>query len=251
MMVVVQLGVARGRQVVQRGTVTRPQCTQQFGGCQFGHVLADQTHQQRTVTYTYLPLQHDQRTSDPRQQQTVATQIVDDESVDVSAVTAVYVSGSGRQVTGPVTAVCIGILLVSRRHAESKKSPRPVGVRPGSDVKRRCVRPSVAVLQQFTSHAFNKCYVGNVIHRRLHCVIFSPVQSIPNAVRATRPLITLMAVFGSGREVTGPLRVCSHIALARPPSADDERTTSARNKRRTATTSNDAPARCCPRRVAQ
>ena len=114
------------------------------------------------------------------------------------------------------------------------------------------VRPSaVAVLQQFTSHAFNKCYVGNVIHRRLHCVIFSPVQSIPNAVRATRPLITLMAVFGSGREVTGPLRVCSHIALARPPSADDERTTSVRNKRRTATTNNDAPARCCPRRVAQ
>ena len=161
MMVVVQLGVARGRQVVQRGTVTRPQCTQQFGGCQLGHVLADQTHQQRTVTHTYLPLQHDQRTSDrrqqqtvthlpptatrptsdPCQQQTVATQIVDDESVDVSAVTAVYVSGSGRQVTGPVTAVCIGILLVSRRHAESKKPPRPVGIRPGSEVKRRCVRP--------------------------------------------------------------------------------------------------------------
>jgi len=23
---------------------------------------------------------------------------------------------------------------------------------------------------------FNKCYVGNVIHRRLHCVVFSPVH---------------------------------------------------------------------------
>ena len=41
------------------------------------------------------------------------------------------------------------------------------------------VRPSVAVLQHFSSTRvlqFNKCYVGNAIHPRLHCVVFSPVH---------------------------------------------------------------------------
>ena len=56
-------------------------------------------------------------------------------------------------------------------------------------------RPSVAVLQHFSSTRvlqFNKCYVGNTIHRRLHCVIHSPVH-IPKAVRATRPITALIA----------------------------------------------------------
>jgi len=87
--------------------------------------------------------------------------------------------------------------LVNRRHVRSEEPPRPVGPRPGSEVKRRRVRPSVAVLQQFSStrvSPFNKCYVGNVIHRHLHCVISSPVH--PNAIRSksrTRPLIVLIA----------------------------------------------------------
>ena len=45
---------------------------------------------------------------------------------------------------------------------------------------RPSVRPSaVAFLQHFSSTRvlqFNKCYVGNAIHRRLHCVVLSPVH---------------------------------------------------------------------------
>jgi len=82
-----------------------------------------------------------------------------------------------------------------------EEPPRPVCPTGGEAKRRRVrpsVRPSVAVLQQFSStrvSPFNKCYVGNASHRRLYCVVFSSsVQSIPKAVRATRPIIALIAI---------------------------------------------------------
>jgi len=63
---------------------------------------------------------------------------------------------------------------VRRRHVMAQEPPRPVG--PRGEEK---ARPSISVLQQFSSTRvlqFNKCYVGNAIHRRLHCVVFSTVH---------------------------------------------------------------------------
>ena len=63
-----------------------------------------------------------------------------------------------------------------------EEPPRPVCPTGGEAKRRRVrpsVRPSVAVLQHFSStrvSPFSKCYVGNAIHRRLHCVVFSPVH---------------------------------------------------------------------------
>ena len=49
---------------------------------------------------------------------------------------------------------------------------------------------------------FNKCYVGNASHRRLHCVFHD--QPIPKAVRATRPIIALIADSGEIRRSRSP-----------------------------------------------
>ena len=63
-----------------------------------------------------------------------------------------------------------------------EEPPRPV-CPTGGEAKRRRARPSVRPSPFFNTsvrHAclsqFNKCYVGNASHRRIHCVILSPVH---------------------------------------------------------------------------
>jgi len=78
-------------------------------------------------------------------------------------------------------------LLVSRRHVRPEEPPRPVCPTGGRGEEK--TRPSVAVLQQFSSTRvlqFNKCYVGNAIQRRPHCVIFSPVH--PKRCKGSGPV---------------------------------------------------------------
>ena len=63
------------------------------------------------------------------------------------------------------------------RIASCRSSGAASSASPRDQVKRRRVRPSVAVLQQFTSTRVfpsNKCYVGNDIHRRVYCVVSRP-----------------------------------------------------------------------------
>ena len=69
---------------------------------------------------------------------------------------------------------------VSGQSSSCRSSGAASSASPRDQVKRRRVRPSVAVLQQFTSTRVfpsNKCYVGNSIHRRLHCDVSSPLFS--------------------------------------------------------------------------
>jgi len=91
-------------------------------------------------------------------------------------------------------------LLVSRRHVRSEQPPRPVGPRPGGEVKRRRVRPSVRPSPFFNSSVQHACLrLINVMLEMSFTVVFivsSSIQCILNAVRAkgqTRPYIALIA----------------------------------------------------------
>jgi len=107
-------------------------------------------------------------------------------------------------------------LLVSRRHVRSKKPPRPVGLRPGGEPKRG---PSVHPSPFFNSSVQHACFrsinimLQNAIHRRLHCVVFSPVhlQRCKDAGASPDPIIALIAV----RENILPcLTVACHLVVS-------------------------------------